>query len=158
MFTHFRSASANMPQTFFTLCSQCLIWIPFTEINDSWCFNSQHLRLWISLPLTHLQLETYHVIPLPIWITCHTYKFLYIQPEKDYLIMDTTKQYYTKLSLNEFSNCKKLKFNCNVCKQFFPILSTYVHDEWEAKLLQYTRTIPENCNKCVVHLEQTLWT
>jgi len=62
-------------------------------------FLKDHFLVYvICLPLTNNMIyNLYHILPLPIKISGTDSKFLFIQPEHDYLLMDTTKQYFTGL-------------------------------------------------------------
>jgi len=44
----------------------------------------------IRLPLMNVFYNLYHILPLPIQIKGTDSKFIFIQPEHDYLLMDTT--------------------------------------------------------------------
>jgi hypothetical protein len=49
----------------------------------------------IRLPLTsNVLYNLYHILPLPIKVKGTDFKFLFIQPEHDYLLMDTAKRHH----------------------------------------------------------------
>ena len=61
----------------------------------------------IFLPLTNNVLyNLYHVLPIPVKIKGTDSKFTLIQPEQDYLLMDTAKWYFTRLGVDEINDCK----------------------------------------------------
>lgn len=113
----------------------------------------------IRLPLTdNIKFNVYNVHPLPIATKNSTSTYVFIQPEKEFLFIDTVKQYYVKIDKLEFNNCKVLTSNWRVCKQSYPILSSHLHEECEAKMLQHVRDIPSDCSQRVIQLTRTLWT
>ena len=113
----------------------------------------------IKVPLTdHIKFNVYQVFPFPIRTELNAFKFLFIQPEKPYIFMDIAKRFYSKLTESDLSKCKKINMYWRVCKQMYPILSTHLHEECEAKMLQPIRKIPSDCSVRVAILNQTLWT
>jgi len=60
----------------------------------------------IRLPLTNVSYNLYHILPLPIKIKGTDSKFIFIQPEHDYLLMDTAKRYFTRLGADEVNDLK----------------------------------------------------
>jgi hypothetical protein len=98
----------------------------------------------IRLPLTnHVKYHVYHVLPLPIRIE-DTNRFIFILPEREYLLMDTAKRYYIKLGINEFKDCKLITLHHRVCKQSGPVQLTHLHEECEVEMLQSLRAIPSS--------------
>jgi len=76
----------------------------------------------IHLPLTsNVIYNLYHVLPLPIKIRGTDSKFIFIQPEHDYLLMDTAKQYFTWLGADGINSCKIVSKAHMVCKQTLPV-------------------------------------
>lgn len=113
----------------------------------------------IRLPLTdNVKFNVYNVHPLPIATKDSVSTFVFIQPEKEFLFIDMVKQYYVKINKVEFNNCKVLNNRWRVCKQEYPVLSSHLHEECEAKLLQHVKDIPSDCSQRVVKLSHTLWT
>ena len=65
----------------------------------------------IRLPLTsNVIFNLYHVLPLPTKVRGTNSKCIFIQPEHDYLLMDTAKRYFTGLKVDEIHECKTLWF------------------------------------------------
>jgi hypothetical protein len=64
----------------------------------------------------------------------------------------TMKQIYVKLNELELDKCKIISLDWRVCKQAFPLKSTHLHQECEARLLEPTTAIPLDCNNKVVSL------
>ena len=64
----------------------------------------------IRLPLTiNVSYNLYHVLPFPIGVKGTVSKFIFIQPEHDYLLMDTAKRFFTRLGVDEVNECKTLR-------------------------------------------------
>jgi hypothetical protein len=69
----------------------------------------------IRLPLTNpVKYSVYHGLPLPIKIKNPDFKFTFILHE--YLLMDIAKQYYARLRVDEFKECKLMDNNHQLCK------------------------------------------
>jgi len=113
----------------------------------------------IRLPLTnHVKYNVYHVLPLPIRIEDDSNKFIFILPEREYLLVDTAKRYYARLGLNEFKDCKLITSRYRVCKQSGPVQLTHLHEECEVEMLQSLRAIPRSCSQRIAEINQTAWT
>jgi hypothetical protein len=70
------------------------------------------------LPLSnHVHYKVHHILPLPIKIRNSTNKFIFISPEREYLLMDTARQYFAKLRADEIKECKQIDSYHRVCKQ-----------------------------------------
>ncbi|XP_049807185.1 uncharacterized protein LOC126249565 [Schistocerca nitens] len=112
----------------------------------------------INIPLIdNNNFNLYRVLPLPKEIPNMKGRYIYIQPEKEFLLIDESKRQYAKLSADDLK-CKELSKNRRLCRQSFALLSTFAHEECEAKLLQPVREIPEDCVRKIVALNQSLWT
>jgi hypothetical protein len=107
----------------------------------------------IRLPLTNSVKSVYHVLPLPIKIKDTVSKFTFILPEREYLLMDVVKQYYTRLRVDEFNDCKVIINNHYVCKQNYPVQITHLVEECEAEMLQPIRIIPASCSQIIIELQ-----
>jgi hypothetical protein len=64
--------------------------------------------------------------------------------------MDILKEMYVKLSELELSKCKIISPQWHMCKEVFPLKSTHLHQECEAKSLEPTITIPTDCNRKII--------
>jgi hypothetical protein len=63
--------------------------------------NGHFLVYVIRLPLTNnIMYNIYHVLPLLIKIKGRDSTFIFIQPEHDYSLMDTSKRYFKRLGMN----------------------------------------------------------
>lgn len=112
----------------------------------------------LNVPLVENELfNLYKVLPLPSAIDGSQNLFMYIQPEKDYLMIDESKRHYVKLS-NEQLLCKGIDRVRQICKQKFVLMSTYDHETCEARMLQPVREIPNDCIKKIVKLNDSIWT
>lgn len=121
--------------------------------------NNDILCYIIKLPLTDDTVyNTYKVLPLPINMNNTNNKFLFIQPEQKYLLVDKAKRYYVKMSEQVFQKCKEINNYWRICKQSFAIMLTHSHEECEYKMIQPIRKIPDDCSKRIITLNQTLWT
>jgi hypothetical protein len=76
------------------------------------------------------------VLPLPIQVRNTESKFIFLLPEREYLLMDTAKQYFARLRADELTNCKSISSRHRVCKQTQPLRLTHLDDECEAQMLQ----------------------
>ena len=113
----------------------------------------------IRLPLTnHVNYNLYHVLPLPIKIKNTNNKFTFIVPEREYLLMDVAKRYYTKLKVSELKDCKLISTQHRICKKIGPVQITHLNEECEVEMLQSVRTIPLSCSQRVAEINQTIWT
>jgi hypothetical protein len=111
----------------------------------------------ICLPLTNIVLyNLYHVLSLPIKIKGTDSKFIFIQPEHDYLLMDTVKRYFTKLGVDEINGCKTASNVHNICKQSQPVKLIHLDEECEAHMLEHIRSIPAFCSQRIIELNHTL--
>lgn len=72
--------------------------------------------------------------------------------------MGIAERYYSKVNENDLLECKKINEYWRICKQLYPVLSTHLHEECEAQMLQSIRKIPSDCSVRIVELNQTLWT
>jgi hypothetical protein len=113
----------------------------------------------IRLPLTnHVKYNVYHVLPLPIRLEDASNRFIFILPEREYLLMDTAKRYYARLGINEFKECKLVTTRSRVCKPSSPVQLTHLHEECEVEMLQPLRAIPSSCSRRIAEINQTAWT
>ena len=89
----------------------------------------------IRLPLTsNVIFNLYHVLPLPIKVRGTNSKFIFIQPENEYLLIDTAKRYFTGLKVDEINECKTINKVLNVCKQTQPVQLTHLDEVCEAQM------------------------
>ena len=113
----------------------------------------------IRLPLSnHVNYQIYHVLPLPIKIRNTTNKFIFILPEREYLLMDTVRQGFMKLKADEIKDCKQIDSYHRICKQKHPIRVTHLDEDCEAEMLQPIRVVPASCSRRIVEINQTIWT
>ena len=82
------------------------------------------------LPLTNsITYNLYHVLPLPIQVRNTNSKFTFLLPEREYLLMDTAKQYFARLKADELASCKSISSRHRVCKQNQPLQLTHLDEE-----------------------------
>ena len=102
----------------------------------------------ICLPLTnHINYNLYHILPLPIKTKGSNNRFSFILPERQYLLMDVAKRYYTMIKVNEIKECKLISSYHRVCKQNNPVQIAQLHEECEVEMLQSIGTIPSGCSR-----------
>jgi hypothetical protein len=88
----------------------------------------------ICLPLTNNVLyNLFHGLPLLIKIKGTYSKFTFIQPEHDYLLMDTVKWYFTRLGVDKINDSKTVRCILRVCKQTKPVQLTHLDEECEPR-------------------------
>ena len=75
----------------------------------------------------------FHVLPFPIKIKGTYSKFTFIQPDHDYLLMDTAKWYFTRLGVDKINDCKTVRRIVRVCKQTKPVQPAHLDEECEPK-------------------------
>jgi len=81
----------------------------------------------IHLPLTNnVFYNLYHILPLPIKIKGTDSKFIFIQPEHDYLLMDTAKRYFTRLVVEGINECKIVNNAHKLCKDIASAADTWM--------------------------------
>ena len=111
----------------------------------------------IRLPLTNnATYNFYHILPLPIKIKGTDSKFIFIQPEHEYLLMDTAKRYFTRLGVAGINECKSVSKDHNVCEQSQPVQLTHEDEECEAQMIEPIRSIPASCSQRIVELNHTV--
>lgn len=119
--------------------------------------NQDMLGYVINIPLIeNNEFHLYKLIPLPIKVTSGKDQYVYIQPEKDYLLVDSAKKLYAKVLQNELE-CKEVDKQRRICKQTFVLSAMYDHEDCEVGLLQ-DKQIPTNCVKKMITLNRSLWT
>ena len=70
------------------------------------------------LPLTsNVIFNLYHILPLSIKVRVTDSKFIFIQPDHDYLLMDTAKRYFTGLKVDDVHECENINKVLKICKQ-----------------------------------------
>jgi hypothetical protein len=123
-------------------------------------FDEQHDTSSIpKLPVcSHLSHNIYHVLAFPNRINGTTAKFAFIQSEKEFVLTDKTRQYYTSLRQRELCRCKLATSELRVCKQDLPVEIVHSVTDCETRLLQFSTSIPESCLQRVVALKDSLWT
>jgi hypothetical protein len=120
--------------------------------------NDNILGYILRIPLVHsVVYNLYKLMPFPTKVRNSEDTFVFISSEEDYLLLDTSKQIYAKLSDLQASKCKTISPELRMCKQAFPLKSTNLYQECEAKLLEPTITIPPDCNKKIITLNEVVW-
>ena len=126
-------------------------------VNIDVFLGGQFLVHVIRLPLTNnMDFNLYHVSPLPIRIKGTDTKYIFIQPEIEYLLMDTAKRYFSGLEVNEIHECKILNKDWKVYKQNKPMHLVHSEEVCEVQMTEPIRAIP-SCSQIIVDLNHTLW-
>jgi thiamine monophosphate kinase len=90
----------------------------------------------IQLPLTNNEFfNLYQALPLPIKVRGNDYKFIFTQPEQDYLLIDTAKRHFTKLGLDEIHECNTISKDLKICKHTQPVQLTHLDEVCEAQMI-----------------------
>jgi hypothetical protein len=112
----------------------------------------------ITVPLaTHYVFDVYKILPFPMAVEGTSNKFTFIQPEKEYIMLDITKQFYVRLDQSDLMMCRRMTSNKLVCKQSFPLQISHSTSDCEAQLLQPIRSVPDSCHQRILELKDTLW-
>ncbi|XP_063236303.1 uncharacterized protein LOC134538755 [Bacillus rossius redtenbacheri] len=112
----------------------------------------------IKLPLVeHFVFKIYKAVPLPIQSKNSKDLYIFINPSKDYIMLENAKQYYIKLNENELDKCRELTPKFRICKQRFPLINLYTPKECEIRLMFPISAIPEDCTTHVVKIINTVW-
>ncbi|XP_046998333.1 uncharacterized protein LOC124613661 [Schistocerca americana] len=101
----------------------------------------------LNIPLVDSSVYTlYRIWPLPAEYDATNKLFAYIEPERNFLLIDDAKRQYALLSRDQLQ-CKTVTARNQICKQRFVLMSTYDHERCEARMLQPMREIPKDCNQ-----------
>jgi hypothetical protein len=112
----------------------------------------------VKVPLaTHYLYNVYKILPFPIKVQGTTNKFTFIHPEKEYIIIDTTKQFYARLHHEDLISCRQMSDNKLLCKQNFPLQIIHSSSDFGALMLQPKRSVSDSCEQRVLELKETLW-
>jgi hypothetical protein len=82
---------------------------------------------------------------------------MFIGSDNDCLLMDTLKKTYVQLGELDLSMCKIISPDWRMRKQIFPLKSTHFDQECEARLMETIITIPADCNRQIVSLNEVVW-
>jgi hypothetical protein len=84
----------------------------------------------VKVPLvTHYTYDVYRVLPFPIKVNNTRSKYTFIQPEREYILIDSTKQSYVKFRTDDISRCRKMDAENIICKQDVPLLVSHSTDD-----------------------------
>jgi hypothetical protein len=109
------------------------------QIIDNVFLNDNVLVYVLKIHLRHSSVHNlYKLIPFPMKVNNTENTFVFIESERDFLILDALKQMYAKLNEEELRECKVISPDWRVCKQTFPLKSTHLHQECEVRLLEPT--------------------
>lgn len=110
----------------------------------------------VSVPLVDIQqYEIYKLTPLPVLLSAN--KYVFIQPSTKFLAINEVRQRYLLISENQFDKCISYDEFNYICKQQQPIYLTHNHEMCEVRLFHSTEYVPDNCDKRIVQLENSIW-
>jgi hypothetical protein len=107
--------------------------------------------------VSHYVYDVYRVLPFPTKINDTKSKYTFIQPEKEYILIDSTKQYYVKFRQEDIRKCKRINNKQVICEQEFPLFISHSASDCEVLMLQLIRTVPKTCAQSILELKETLW-
>lgn len=105
------------------------------------------------------QFQVFKMIPFPTpGQEGRINKYIYTESSKDYIIIDTLRQKYAKISQYQLDKCFKINELKFVCKETTPILNFKAGEDCEATLVHPSTTmVPGSCTQRMVQIDNTLW-
>jgi hypothetical protein len=135
--------------------------LPFSELQHIIVphayMHNQFLVYVLDIPL--LSSTTYYLYKmLPFPSLRQENVFAFIHPSKDYIVMDSLKRQFCKLSSEELSKCSQINIMHHVCKQDIPIVTYIPGSDCESTLLHpSSQSIPPSCEVRIIKLTSTYW-
>ena len=113
----------------------------------------------LNIPLTtSTRYQLYQVIPFPKRFNGTTSKYIYLEPSREFILSEPTRQTFAKLTRRNVEDCQHVEETRMICKQDFPIINFQENEDCEASLLHpATAAIPASCKARVIELKNTLW-
>ncbi|KAJ8893089.1 hypothetical protein PR048_005672 [Dryococelus australis] len=109
--------------------------------------HQNYLGYLVSVPIVeHYRFRRYRMWPLPMLVSNTKDKFMFIHPNKEYLVMDESLLYYSIMTEMEYKDCKAVEPSWRVCKQEAGIFSACSRGDCEAKLLEPVMRLPADCS------------
>ena len=124
-------------------------------------FNNNNFVFVVKIPLLDVtQYYIYELQPLPAHVLNNN--FITILPNDRYIAVDDSKQLYFYLNEAEISHCHKFETSTLpkfICKQNSFVKIAHVEQSCEIALIvnNNIQTIPNSCNKKLIHLNNTLF-
>jgi hypothetical protein len=138
--------------------SEAYAYVLFDIVSVDVALVEHNLVYTVQVPLVMLSVfDVFRIIPFPIQATGTDSRFILIEPEKEFILVDSTKGIYSKVERKDIELCKKLNIKTLICKQSFPLFSHHTTTDCEALLLQPIREIPSSCKQRSLDLKETLW-
>jgi hypothetical protein len=104
----------------------------------------------------HSVFDVFRIIPFPIQVKGTDGRFTLIQPQKEFILTDSTKGVYARLEKKDIQLCKQIHFKTLICKQDFPLFSSQPTTDCEALMLQPVQLLPQSCTQRILDLKETL--
>ena len=111
----------------------------------------------LSVPLIQSKsYQLYKVLPFPV--KQEESVFMYVEPQKDYILMDSLRQQYVKMSSIDLMACETPNEFLYICKESLPIQTYVPNADCESTLLHpSTQIVPNVCVKRVLTLSNVYW-
>jgi hypothetical protein len=138
--------------------SEAYAYVLFDTVSVDVYFVEHNLVYSVRVPLVmHSVFDVFRIIPFPSQVKGTDGRFTLIQPQKEFILIDSTKGVYAKLEQKDIQLCKQIHLKTLICKQDFPLSSSHSTTDCEAVILQPMRFIPQSCTQRILDLKETLW-
>jgi hypothetical protein len=99
-----------------------------------------------------------NVLPFPVAVKEEESTYSYIGFNKEFIISDSLRQHYGKMTANEITGCYQPNESLYVCKEEISIYTYITEMDCEATMLHPSTTkIQINCEYRFLKLRKTLW-
>ncbi|KAJ4430359.1 hypothetical protein ANN_22575 [Periplaneta americana] len=121
--------------------------------------HEKYLIYVLHIPLTtSTRYQLFQVIPFPKRTNSTSDKYIYLEPSREFILSEPTRQAYAKLTEKNVEDCLHIDDTRMICKQDFPVINFQAGEDCEASLLHpSTAAIPTSCKQRVLELRNTLW-
>lgn len=121
--------------------------------------HEKYLIYILPIPLTtSTRYQLFQVIPFPKRTNSTSDKYIYLEPSREFILSEPTRQAYAKLTEKNVEDCLHIDDTRMICKQDFPVINFQAGEDCEASLLHpSTAAIPTSCKQRVLELRNTLW-
>jgi hypothetical protein len=136
---------------------------PFPELQKIITSNTyaytQYLVYVLEIPLfSPIIYHLYKLLPFPVAVQKEESTYSYINFNKEFIISDSMRQHYGKMTTKDITGCYQPNEITYVCKEDIPIYAYIPELDCEATMLHpSTVRIPENCEHTFFKLSQTFW-
>jgi len=117
--------------------SEAYAYVLFDTANIDVYLVENNLVYTVQVPLVmHSVFTLFKVIPFPMQMKGMDGRFTLIQPEKELTVHGNIKRFYAKLEQTDILQCKRIQVKELICKQDFPLFSSYSSTDCEVLMLQ----------------------